>query len=222
MFASLASFLLFFACSPMNRSGVGGGSFFSCRMDPWWICCRAVKEQGDFNKSARRIPCLTSRWSCFTLAGHGGEQGKELRCLVMQFVLLPGENHAMDKLAVALYGQEGGRCSTSMAEALSLQRQCSAMRSIQVVRPRMPLVCWRLWMLVGKESPSDMSSNDLGGFAWRSPARCGGGAQGLDCVSIFSSRVLFVKSKVLSSNIRSFRPRVEKDLFVNCTCHVEL
>ena len=67
-----------------------------------------------------------------------------------------------------------------------------------------------------------LSSDQSGRSWWRGclPAKCGRGPLGLDCVSIFSSRVLPVKSLGLSSNLRSSRAIDEKDLVVIYTCHV--
>ena len=187
------------------------------------IACREGEDQGYFNKAACRISYLANRWWFqFPLAGHGGEGRKWCYWLVRWILLHPRAPHAVAWCAAVIYGQEGGRCSTSTLEAFSIQRQCSATRCIQVVRPRLGLVCCRWWLLVGRESPSAWCSDGLGASAWRSPARCGGGTLGSDCFLSFYSRVFYVKAKALSSNCRSFRARDENGLFVIYTCHVVL
>jgi hypothetical protein len=50
----------------------------------------------------------------------------------------------------------------------------------------------RLWIFIGRGLPSNMPLF-LGGDAWRMPARCGRGAQGLHCSCIFCSMGDFCK-----------------------------
>ena len=104
-------FFPFLDCFLATRSGVGSGASLICRSDPRWIACRADEDQGWFNKSARRITCFASTWSCVPLAGRGGEGRKRRYCVAKWFVLQKGAPHAVDKLAVAFYGQNGGRSS---------------------------------------------------------------------------------------------------------------
>jgi hypothetical protein len=61
----------------------------------------------------------------------------------------------------------------------------------------------------------------LGGKAWRTPAKSGGGAQGLLCMNLFCLRVLFVKRKDLSLDRRFPRACVEKVFSVICTYHYD-
>lgn len=219
-FASMASLSLL-GWLPVGRSGAGARFFFLCRSNPWWRACKTKEDQGRFNKTACRTSCFANRELIhLLLAGRGGGGKKWCFCSSKWFLLHPRAPHAVSLVAAVIHDQKDGRISTSTAEAFSFQRQRSAARCHQVVRPRWHLACWWLRTLVGREQPSKRCSDDLGVGAWRSPASCGRGSQGLDCFLSFSSRVLFVNLKGLSSNIRSSRARFAKGLFVKCTCHL--
>ena len=129
------------------------------------------------------------------LAGRGGE-GRNCCCYLVGWLMMHlGAPYAVVLYAAAIYGHMAGRFSTSTSEAISIRSQCSAARRFQVVRPRKRHVCWCLRSIAGKESPSIMCSNDLGGDAWRSPSICGGDALGSECSSSSCSRVFFVKAR---------------------------
>ena len=137
-------------------------------------------------------------WLLLPLAGHGGEGWERSCCSSFASERRPllhhRAPHAVDKLAVAILGQKGGRSSTSISEACSIRRRSSAARYSQVVHPRLQRGCRRLWSLAGRETPSGSPCSDLGVLrAWRSPATGGGDDPGPDCFPLFSSRVWNVK-----------------------------
>jgi hypothetical protein len=95
--------------------------------------------------------------------------------------------------AVAIHCRSGGRSSTSGAEAISLPGHGSS----KPVHHEVIHSSWRSGgpcsrLVVGRGLPS-CRPLFLGGDALRTPARGGGGAQGLDCRVSFSFRVLVVK-----------------------------
>ena len=174
-----------------------------CRWDSWWIVCRDAEAQSRFNKSVRRITRFASEWSSSSLACRGG--GKRMRrCSALErFVLQDGDHHVVDKIAAAFSGHDGGRTSTSMAEALAIWRQISASRSGQVIRSRLRRDCWRPIVRRQGETECSTGLRSRRSRAWRSPAAGGRVDIGLDCSSILSSRVCCVKLQGLSSNFRS-------------------
>ena len=214
-------FFLHLACAPVTRSGTGGGSFLSCRLDRRQIYCRLEKGQGGFNKSARRITHITVEWIRFPLAGRGGEESKNIHCSVMWIVLLYGVPHAADMFAAAYLWpkwwlkfnlHDGGLCN-----------QAPVLGDVMLSSGSSPTASRLLVLVVARrKGESEHLSSDGLGIAWRSLARGGRGAQGPDCVSISCSTVLFVKSKALFSNFRSFWIRIVKGFSVTCTCHVNL
>jgi hypothetical protein len=119
----------------------------------------------------------------------------------------------------AILGQKGGPSSTSNAEALArIQRRSSTPPGGQVVRPRVLGGGRCVDCFAGVEFSSYLLS-ELGGIASSSPATGGRGAQVLDCVFSFLSRVLCVNVVTLFSNHRSFTRNV-KGHHSSCTCHV--
>jgi hypothetical protein len=87
----------------------------------------------------------------------------------------------------------------------------SARCCYQVVRPRWLQGVQQRRIFAGLGC-SGICALFLGGDAWRTPATCGGDAQGLDCVFIFSSRVFSERWQALSSNYWFFRASDVKGL----------
>ena len=111
-----------------------------------------------------------------------------------------GATHAEASFASAIFGRHGGLSYSSFVEVNRILRRSLASRGNQVVRPRLLRV--RRWQgfFAGREHPSATLS-DLGAYgSWRSPANGGMEELGLDCFSIFSPRVFYVKPMALSSN----------------------
>ena len=218
----MLSFLYPLGLPPATRSGVGDDFLLFCRSDSWRIACSEGDDQGRFNNTVCRIFSLANRKGfLFPLAGRGGE-GRKWCCWLAWWILLHlGAPHAAVLLADAIFGQEGGQCSTSSGRP---SRSNASARRLDASKWFVPGCV--LSAGVGGSSPEGRvratCSDGLGGSTWRSPASCGGDTRGLDCFSFFSSRVFYVKAKALSSNCRSFRARDEKGLFVICTCHVVL
>jgi hypothetical protein len=98
------------------------------------------------------------------------------------------------------------RPSFSDAEAFLLRRGCSKLPCHEVISsPWLGSGPWRR-INTGRELPSNWLLI-LGGDASRTPADSGRDTWGLDCSRFSSSRVVFVKTKVLSSNSRFVRAR---------------
>ena len=206
-----------FGCFLANRDGAGGGASLFCRWDSWWIVCRAAEVQSRFNKYVRRITRFASEWSSSSLTCRGGEKRRRRYSAVERFVLQEGDHHVVDKIAAAFSGQDGGRISTSMAEALAIWRQSSASRSGQVIRSRLRRDCWRPIVRRQGETECSTGLRSRRSRAWRSPVTGGGVDIGLDCFSILSSKVCFVKMQGLSSNFRSSWAIDVKGLCKFCT-----
>jgi hypothetical protein len=103
------------------------------------------------------------------------------------------------KTASTILCWQGGDFSTSTVEAFHLRCGCSKLSGHEVIRSPWLGSGPRRQINAGRRLPSNWPLF-LGGDACRTPAKCGGGTEGLDCFRSFSSRVLCVKSKVLSSN----------------------
>jgi hypothetical protein len=127
--------------------------------------------------------------------------------------------HTVTKFVTAIFGQDGDPSSTSMAEALMINCWSSMPLEGQVVRPRPSSGSQGLDLLTGVERSSSPHS-ELGGNALSSPAFYGGSTVVLDCFFFLSFRVLFVKWRASSSNVRFLRARYDKGSFCNCTCHL--
>jgi hypothetical protein len=110
------------------------------------------------------------------------------------------------KTASATLCRQGGDIQTSTVEAFHLRCGCSKLPGHEVMRSPWLGSGPRRQINVGRGLPSSWPLF-LGGNAWRTPAKCGGGTEGLDCFRSSSSRVLCVKSRVLSSNSRFPRAR---------------
>jgi hypothetical protein len=110
------------------------------------------------------------------------------------------------KTASATLCRQGGDIQTSTVEAFHLRCGCSKLPGHEVMRSPWLGSGPRRQINVGRGLPSSWPLF-LGGNAWRTPAKCGGGTDGLDCFRSSSSRVLCVKSRVLSSNSRFPRAR---------------
>jgi hypothetical protein len=108
------------------------------------------------------------------------------------------------KSASAILCRQGGDFSTSTVEALHLRCGCSKLSGHEVICSPWLESGPQRQISAGRRLPSNWPLF-LGGDALRTPAKCGGGTEGLDCFISFSSRVLCVKSKVLSSNSRFSR-----------------
>jgi hypothetical protein len=108
-------------------------------------------------------------------------------------------------LASAIICRHGGDSTTSGLEALHrFHRGSSTPPCHKVVHLRWLRGGKRHWIFIRRGLSSKVPLI-LGGDAWSTPTICGKGTQGLDCISILSSRVLFVKWKALSSNSWSLR-----------------
>jgi hypothetical protein len=118
----------------------------------------------------------------------------------------------MNKFVIAIFDQDGGPSSTSMAEAVLIDCWSSTPVEGQVVRPRPSSGSQGLDLLAGVESSSSPRS-ELGGNASSSPVFCGRGPTVLDCFFLLSFRGLVVKWKVSSSNVRFPRARDDKGTF---------
>ena len=130
-----------------------------------------------------------------------------------QLILLQPRANQVEILVLStIFGRNGGLFISSVAEVFRAWRWSSTARRHQVVRPRGLQARQRQQFLAGNESPS-ICLADLGVTAWRSPVIGGGVTQGPDCFSSFSSRVLFVIAKALSSNNRFLRVSVVKGPF---------
>ena len=115
----MLSFPFFFGCYPANRSGAGGDLLLICRIDSWWIACREGEDHGRFNKTACRISCLANRrWFHLPLADRGGEGRKWCLGLARWFLLHLCAPHAVVLHIAVIYGQKGGRSSTSIGGLL--------------------------------------------------------------------------------------------------------
>jgi hypothetical protein len=106
--------------------------------------------------------------------------------------------------ASSICRSQGGMNSTSTVEAFHLRCGCSKLSGHEVICSPWLESGPQRQINAGRRLPSNWPLF-LGGDAWRTPAMCGGGTEGLDCFISFSSRVLCVKSKVLSSNSRFSR-----------------
>jgi hypothetical protein len=114
--------------------------------------------------------------------------------------------HDRGYTASATLCRQGGDIQTSDAEAFHLRRGCSKLPCHEVISsPWLGSGPWRR-INAGRELPSNWLLI-LGGDASRTPADSGRDTWGLDCSRFSSSRVVFVKTKVLSSNSRFVRAR---------------
>jgi hypothetical protein len=172
-------------CAPGTRSRFVG---WCCR--EWWgsrsfssPACRGGEEGGGDGAAAFSCRC----WPL------------PKRCYIGEL------NHAVGILATAIFCRHGGKSSTSDAEALHrIRRRSSVPLRHQVVRPRWLGGDRRLWFFVGRGCSSSLPLI-LGGDAFRTPAICGGGTQGLDRFSYLCPRVFFTIWKALSSICWFFR-----------------
>jgi hypothetical protein len=119
-------------------------------------------------------------------------------------------NQARGCCAAAIFCRFGGRFSTSGVEAISQPGHGSSKPALcEVMRsPRKAGGPW-LRLVVGRGLPS-CRSLFLSGDALRTSASGGGGAQGLDCLGSFSSRVLVVKRTTFSVIRVSPRARLQR------------
>jgi hypothetical protein len=105
-------------------------------------------------------------------------------------------------LASTTFCRQGGVSATSGEEALLQSRGgCSKLPSGEMMRSPQLGGGPRRKIIAGRGLPSSWSLL-LGGDAWRTPARCGGGARGLHCKKIICSMVFFVKRGALSVDRR--------------------
>jgi hypothetical protein len=105
--------------------------------------------------------------------------------------------HADDSSASVILCRQDGEISTSGAEGLHrFRRGCSKPLCYEVIRSPWLRGGPRLWIIARRGLLSSRSLF-LGGDALRTPARSGGGAQGLHCMYFFCFRVLCVKKKGL-------------------------
>jgi hypothetical protein len=103
------------------------------------------------------------------------------------------------KTASEILCRQGGDISTSTEEAFHLRCGCSKLSGHEVICSPWLGSGPRRQINAGRRLPSNWPLF-LGGDAWRTPTKCGGGTEGLDCFRSSSSRALCVKSEVLSSN----------------------
>jgi hypothetical protein len=154
------------------------------------------------------------------LAGLGGEGEKDY-CLQEVDVdgqpgclAFPGRDLELSQangfFAVAIYYRFGGRSSTSDVEAISQSGHGSSKPALREVMCS-PWKASRPWLglVVGRGLLSCWPSF-LGGDASRMPANGGRGAQGLDCLLSFSSRVLVIKRSALSLDRRFPRTTMQR------------
>jgi hypothetical protein len=123
--------------------------------------------------------------------------------------------HDRGKLASTILCRQGSAISNSSEEAW-IRFCCGCSKSLSHEVMRSPWLRDGPWLriIAGK----GLLSNRLwflGGEAWRTPTKSGGGAQGLLCMNLLCLGVLFVKRKDLSLDRRFPRACVEKGLFCN-------
>jgi hypothetical protein len=118
--------------------------------------------------------------------------------------------HDRGKLASMILCRQGGAISTSSEEAW-IRFRCGCSKSLSHEVMRSPWLRDGPWLRIvaGKGLPSNRLWF-LGGEAWRTPAKSGGGAQGLLCMNLLCLGVLFVKRKDLSLDRRFPRACVKR------------
>jgi hypothetical protein len=187
---------------------------------PRWWSGKGIKAGVVFFNKRWLLWCSRCVQQPFSpLTGHGGSErgGMLMATCSGRGGREEHEDELINANSFSAYYRHGGGFSTSREEAM-LRSGHGSSRPIHHEVMHSP---WRIggpWLrFIAERGLSGYRPLLLGGDASRTPARGGGGAQGLDCNLTFGSRVLFVKRSALSLDRRSPRARIIKVVSEYCT-----